>query len=195
MAHIFEPFYTTKDQGRGSGLGLAMVKAFVTQVGGRIEVRSTPGQGTCFTLTLVTAEPPLSAVKPRDGDAPALSRACRVLMAEDDEVVRLTASVMLESLGHAVRQCGNADEALEVLATGEEFDLLFTDLLMPGSMDGLALAKAARQLRPNIAIVMASGWADSSLPDDPSRPPGSQFLLKPYSLDDLSRSFSAALEG
>ena len=195
MARIFEPFYTTKDQGRGSGLGLAMVKSFVTQVGGRIAVQSAPGQGTCFTLTLAAAEPTPSAAAPRDGDAPIPARACRVLMAEDDEVVRLTASVMLESLGHAVRQCVNADEALEVLATGEEFDLLFTDLLMPGSMDGLALAKAARQLRPNIAIVMASGWADSNLPDDPSRPGGSQFLLKPYSLADLGRSFSAALEG
>jgi PAS domain S-box-containing protein len=193
MARIFEPFYTTKDAGRGSGLGLAMVRAFVTELGGRIEVRSTLGQGSCFALTLSPATPPAADPAPQGQPLPERSRPCRVLMAEDDDVVRLTARLMLESLGHSVRACCNADEALGVLAGGEAFDLLFTDLLMPGSMDGLELAKTARRLRPQIGIVMASGWADSNLPTDPSRPQDSQFLLKPYSLGDLAGAMAAAL--
>jgi PAS domain S-box-containing protein len=195
LARIFEPFYTTKDAGRGSGLGLAMVKAFVTQLGGRIEVSSTPGQGSCFVMTLSSASPPLAVPVSEASPAREAGRPCRVLMVEDDDVVRLTARLMLESLGHSVRECCNADEALEVLDTGEAFDLLFTDLLMPGSMDGLELAKTARRLRPQIGIIMASGWADSRLPTDPSRPPASQFLLKPYSLNDLAGAMATALSG
>jgi len=186
-AQIFEPFFTTKDAGRGSGLGLAMVHAFVTQMGGEIEVRSAPSKGSTFALRLLAAEAPQGA------EGVELPRAqptagCRVLMVEDDDVVRLIGGSMLESMGHVVQTCCDADEALAVLEKDASFDLLFTDIMMPGSMDGLGLAETVGRLYPSLDVILTSGWSGAELPK--SVPADKPFVLKPYTLDDLEQAFA-----
>ncbi len=189
LARIFEPFFTTKAVGRGSGLGLAMVSAFATALGGRVAVRSQVGKGSVFTLVL-------PAAKPGDTDLTRLgdtviesSPSRRVLVVEDDEVVRITAVAMLRSLGHTVCACADADEALERLDADEDVEVLFTDLMMPGRMGGLALAAVAHLRYPSLKVILTSGWADSDLPVNPESGQVDQFVLKPYSLADLARAF------
>ena len=191
MARVFEPFFTTKDVGRGSGLGLAMVKSFITQLGGEVDVRSQSGHGTTFVLTLpaAMAAPPVAAAPGRS----APGRACRVLLVEDDDVVRMTTCAMLESLDHEVHECENADDALAVLEGAATFDVLFTDLLMPGSMGGHALATIAKTRWPAMQVIMASGWADSDLPEHAAADSSVPFVLKPYTCDDLARAFARVL--
>ena len=194
LSRIFEPFFTTKEPGKGSGLGLAMVKAFVEQLGGRISVVSQPDEGTRFTLTLkAAAEASRANATPLDAADKAPTQACRVLMVEDDEVVRLIGRNMLEALGHTVVPCSQAQEALDRLAAGETFDLLFTDLMMPGGMDGLELAATVKRLSPQMAVVLASGWADSKLPQGAGHPDFATFLQKPYRMAELEKAFDAAL--
>jgi PAS domain S-box-containing protein len=190
IARIFTPFFTTKGAGRGSGLGLAMVHAFATQLGGTIEARSRPGQGSVFALTLPAAEHGDSVFDTLDVGAVAPCHAYRVLVVEDDDVVRTIALAMLESLGHRVQACGDADQALDLLGSGLHFDVLFTDLMMPGSMGGLALAAVARKRQPRLAVILTSGWADSDLPAQPATSDAHRFVMKPYTLDDLRRAFT-----
>jgi len=190
IARIFTPFFTTKGAGRGSGLGLAMVRAFATQIGGTIEVRSRTGRGSVFALTLPAAECVESAFGSLDDTAVAPSQHCSVLLVEDDEVVRTIALSMLESLGHRVQVCGDADEALGLLDSEQQFDVLFTDLMMPGSMGGLELAATVRQSRPQLAVILTSGWADSDLPAQPAIGEAHRFVMKPYTIDDLKRAFA-----
>jgi CheY-like chemotaxis protein len=195
LAHIFDPFFTTKEAGRGSGLGLAMVHAFITQMGGHIEARSQPGQGATFILSLAAAQP--AAPPPRQmplelSGAPHDAPVSRVLVVEDDDVVRLIGSTMLESLGFEVQTCANADDALAVLVDDVAFDVVFTDIMMPGSMDGLGLAQTVERLYPSLRVILTSGWSDAELPKDTRR--DRPFLLKPYTLSHLEQAFSRVLQ-
>ena len=194
LSRIFEPFFTTKEPGKGSGLGLAMVKAFVEQLGGRIAVDSQFGQGTRFTLTLKAAAAPAGRSVPGAAAGVASTRHCRVLMVEDDDVVRVTGRAMLEAMGHMVRTCSRAHEAIELLDSGESFDILFTDLMMPGGMDGLELAATVRRLHPQMAVVLASGWADSEPQQGQGHPDSVHFLMKPYKMAELAKALEAALD-
>ena len=190
LARVFEPFFTTKAVGRGSGLGLAMVNAFAAALGGHVTGRSTVGQGSEFALTLPAAPQGDTGYGELAG-APAESCApCNVLLVEDDEVVRITAIAMLESLGHRVQACADADEALALLERDASVQVLFTDLMMPGSIGGLELAEVARERRPWLRVILTSGWADSDLPANLGPGKADTFVLKPYSLADLSRAFA-----
>lgn len=192
QAQIFEPFFTTKPVGRGSGLGLAMVRAFVSQLNGRIEVQSQVGQGTTFVLTLPAAHAPQDDDGPLGRTQPLPSSACRVLLVEDDDVVRITANAMLRSLGHQVTEAANADEALELLSGDLAIDLLLTDILMPGHLSGRDLADQVHQSRPTLPIVLSSGWADSELPTNAGATDQHHFLLKPYTLAELQQAIALA---
>lgn len=195
LAHIFDPFFTTKEAGRGSGLGLAMVHAFITQMGGHIEARSQPGQGATFILSLAAAQPaaPPPGQMPLElSGAPHDAPVSRVLVVEDDDVVRLIGSTMLESLGFEVQTCANADDALAVLVDDAAFDVVFTDIMMPGSMDGLGLAQTVERLYPSLRVILTSGWSDAELPKDTRR--DRPFLLKPYTLSHLEQAFSRVLQ-
>ena len=190
LARAFEPFFTTKAVGRGSGLGLAMVHAFAASIGGHVTGRSAVRQGSVFALTLPAALPVDTERGELDG-APAQPCApCNVLLVEDDEVVRITGIAMLESLGHRVQACAGADEALALLERDASVQVLFTDLMMPGSMGGLELAEVARGRRPGLKVILTSGWADTDLPANLSQGNADTFVLKPYSLADLSRAFA-----
>ena len=195
LAHVFEPFFTTKEAGRGSGLGLAMVHAFITQMGGHIEARSQPGQGSSFIMSLAAAQPaaPPPGQMPLElSNAPHDAPLSRVLVVEDDDVVRMIGSTMLESLGFEVLTCANADDALAVLVDDSAFDVVFTDMMMPGSMGGLGLAQTVERLYPSLRVILTSGWSDAELPKDTRR--DRPFLLKPYTLDHLEQAFSRVLQ-
>ena len=191
LARVFEPFFTTKAVGRGSGLGLAMVHAFATALGGRVAGSSEVGRGSVFSVTLpaaVQAGPDPTKLD----DAPVVPCApCNVLLVEDDDVVRITAIAMLQALGHRVQACADADAALALLDRDAGVEVLFTDLMMPGSMGGLELATVARERRPLLKVILTSGWADSDLPATLGSGKPDLFVLKPYSLADLSRAFAS----
>jgi CheY-like chemotaxis protein len=158
LARAFEPFYTTKLQGKGTGLGLAQLYGFARQSGGTARIESEPGQGTTVTIYLprTHAEAPDLAVdipeKPEPGSA-------RVLVVDDDEGVRCVAAAIVEELGFKVLSAATGREALQILAADPRIDLLLTDIVMP-EMTGVELARQVRERYPDLPILFASGYAD-----------------------------------
>ncbi|MGK2911082.1 MAG: ATP-binding protein [Sphingobium sp.] len=191
LARVFEPFFTTKDVGKGSGLGLAQVYAFAQSTGGSITIDSAPGKGTTVTLLL-----PRSDREP-DGEVTELPRAARpakpasgqLLLVEDDEEVAIMVAEMLGQLGYTVSRVASAAAALGALADGREIDLVFSDIMMPGGMNGLELAREIKRRRPGLRVVLTSGYAATARAEAEAE--GMPILAKPYQLDDLA----AALEG
>ncbi|MFG6415158.1 ATP-binding protein [Roseateles sp. DC23W] len=183
QTQAFEPFFTTKPVGAGTGLGLAQVHAFATQSGGSIQLTSEPGRGTRVSMLLPVAPQTPAAAQEAGGVSLQASnpRSLSVLMVEDDALVVSVVAAALRSVGHRVQACHSADEAVEVLRTGASFDVLFSDVVMPGSMNGVELIHWARQLRPDLAAVVATGYADNvstlSVP----------VIRKPYDFDTLQR--------
>jgi two-component system cell cycle sensor histidine kinase/response regulator CckA len=192
--HLFEPFFTTKDIGKGTGLGLATVYGIVQQAGGTIEVESAPGAGAAFRIRFpwCEAQPRSSAVIPfvsLSGRIPAGSRRS-VLLVEDEERLRKFARVTLESQGYVVTNVSGGEAALEALKPDRNFDLLVTDLMMPG-IDGRELATRVRASRPNIAVVFISGYVpDHRRVEGLS---GAIFLPKPFTPIDLVRAVERAV--
>ena len=138
---IFDPFFSTKEVGQGTGLGLSMVFGFAKQSGGSVDVRSEQGRGTTFRIYLPKAE--YSALQPpaQADDAPVQGGSETILCVEDDRKIRDYVTMQLETLGYKVIAAANADEALAIVGQGTAFDLLFTDIVMPGSMNGRQLAE------------------------------------------------------
>jgi DNA-binding NtrC family response regulator len=169
-----------------------MVKAFIDQMGGRIEVVSRPDEGTRFVISLRAAvEPPSPATV--QAVTPGTRRRCRVLMVEDDDLLRLIGQSMLKTQGHTVLACGQAQDAIDRLRAGESFDILFTDVMMPGGINGYELATTVKQLCPQMAVVLASGWTNIKLAADTANLHFATFMQKPYSMADLDKAFDAAL--
>jgi signal transduction histidine kinase len=156
---IFEPFFTTKEVGKGTGLGLSMVYGFVRQSGGHVTVESTPGVGTTVALYLPKAtqeaEAEVEAIQTQA--IPAGSE--RILVVEDNEDLLEVTSAMLTTFGYRVVCARNGAEAIQMLESGQEFELLFSDIVMPNGMNGVELAREARRLRKGIKILLTSGYA------------------------------------
>ncbi len=158
LDQVFEPFFTTKPPGKGSGLGLSMVYGFVRQSGGEVRIASEPGTGTCVTLRLPVAETAMKAPAP----APAPpggsddKDACILAVDDDADLLEITAD-QLRQQGYAVVTAPDGASALDLLREVPEIDLLYTDLAMPGGMDGFQLATQARELRPDLAVLFTSG--------------------------------------
>jgi two-component system NtrC family sensor kinase len=192
LAKAFEPFFTTKGQGRGTGLGLAQVYGFARQSAGTARIETHMGEGTTVRLLLPrageTAPRPAAPPRPVPEAAPEAGR-LRVLVVEDEPQVRQLACEMLEQLGHETMRVGNAEAALGALAQGERVDLLLTDVMMPGGMDGIALAAEARRRRPGLPVLLSSGYAGA-----PSRVAAAGFpmLRKPFSLEELGLAIGRA---
>jgi CheY-like chemotaxis protein len=185
LSRAFEPFFTTKSG--GTGLGLAQVYGFARQSGGLAHVVSHPGKGTCVTLLLPRAHAPSGeAVAPA---AATEERPLRILVVEDDEAVAALVIDMIRHLGHLPMRASDPADALAKLEDGIEADLVFTDVLMPGSMDGLDLAQAIRAKRPALPVLLTSGYGGA-----PARvaEAGLPLLRKPYSLDALRQALTAA---
>lgn len=192
LPRIFEPFFTTKAVGKGTGLGLAQVFGFAKQSGGDVQVESKVGAGSTFTLYLPqTADrivPATGSVSSSQG--PDVKR--RILVVEDNVQVGEFATQLLEELGHSTVLAQNAHEALEVLGEkASEFDLVFTDIVMPG-MSGIQLAKEVGRLYPGLRVILTSGYSDVIAREGTN---GLPILQKPYSLERLTRFVQATDEG
>ncbi|MBP2296518.1 PAS domain S-box protein [Azospirillum rugosum] len=190
-ARAFEPFFTTKELGKGTGLGLAQVYGFAQQAGGTACIDSEPGRGTAVTLLLrrsgtapaAEAAPATAAANPAAPHRPG-----RVLVVEDDPVVAMTVGTALEDAGFSVLSAATADEAMPILSS-TAVDVLFSDVVMPGSMSGVDLAREAQRLHPGLPVILATGYSEEI-----ARAAGIPVLSKPYRIDDLVRRIDRALE-
>jgi PAS domain S-box-containing protein len=194
VTRIFEPFFTTKEQGRGTGLGLAMAFGFVKQSGGHLSVYSEVGIGTTFRLYLpgMVSNHAVPGGQPESANPPGGDET--ILVVEDNAPLRHAAARQLVELGYHVIESDNADAALKALAEAQPIDLLFTDLVMPGSMDGADLAQKAAALQPGLKILMTSGFAGARDAGERSSPLPFVILNKPYRRDDLARTVREVLD-
>ena len=187
---IFEPFYTTKEMGKGAGLGLAMVYGFMRQSGGIATVQNVPGGGAAFSLYFPRASGAVER-KPTGPVAPRAGGAERVLMVEDQIEVGELGKTILEDLGYEVVLVDSARAALDTLHGDSDFRLLFTDILMPGGMNGVALAQAVRRDYPHTAVLLTTGFADEAI-DAGSR--SFELIRKPYRRNELNERIRAVLD-
>jgi CheY-like chemotaxis protein len=179
-ARIFEPFFTTKAPGKGTGLGLSMVLGFAKQSGGHVSVTSEPGQGTTVRLFLPMVRARPEAPPRVEEPAPDLPPGLDVLVVEDQADVREAAVRLCREVGLEPLAVSGAAEALEVLRSGLRFDLVFTDVVLGGGMDGLALAEAALRLQPDLAVVCTSGYSEQHVGGQDALVPGVELMMKPY---------------
>jgi len=191
--HAFEPFFTTKDVGKGSGLGLAQVYGFAKQSGGSVQIHTAVGQGTSVMLMLPRSPSrPLDPPRPSATDAvlQAQRRAAgSVLLVEDNDDVAVLVSEMLQELGYKVERAANALAALQTLTEGTLIDVVFSDIMMPGEMDGVELGRQIRLRQTNVPVLLTSGYAHGAV--QRAEREGFRVLPKPYDLPALA----AALQG
>jgi CheY-like chemotaxis protein len=193
LARIFEPFFTTKEPGHGTGLGLSMIYSFVQECGGFMTVDSAPGRGTTIRLYLKRWEAVPDAAGDPAAPHPRAQDGETVLVVEDDvEVLRATADSLRE-LGYDVVEAANGAAALDLLAGGRRVDVLFTDIAMPGGMNGWQLAKAAAERHPALGILYTSGYADRALGG--GRDASAELLHKPYRDYELAEAIRRVLDG
>jgi PAS domain S-box-containing protein len=189
---VFEPFFTTKEVGRGTGLGLSMVYGFVKQSGGHINIYSEGGHGTTVKIYLPCSGgagqvPDEAPVGPAEGGTET------ILVVEDDNLVRVYVVAQLQSLGYNILSAGNAAEALAIIENGNQFDLLFTDVIMPGSMNGRQLAGEVLRRRPSSKVLFTSGYTENAIVHHGRLDPGVMLLAKPYRKADLARMIRQAI--
>jgi PAS domain S-box-containing protein len=191
---VFDPFFTSKEPGKGTGLGLSMVYGFVKQSAGHIKIYSEVGQGTTVRIYL-----------PPGTGAPLVSEAAvepvieggheRILVVEDDELVRDYVITQLHTLGYTTLAAGNAADALAMIDTGAEFDLLFTDVIIPGGMNGRRLADEAQKRMPELKVLFTSGYTENAVIHHGRLDPGVLLLAKPYRKSDLATMIRKGLVG
>ncbi|HXD44321.1 MAG TPA: PAS domain S-box protein [Pseudolabrys sp.] len=181
LSKIFDPFFTTKEVGKGTGLGLSQVYGFVHQAGGTIKVDSKVGEGTTFTVYLpVCAERETIAVP---GANRVDSHRPRVLVVDDNPDVAQVTSSLFEQMGYDTSLRDSAESALQFLAQGKRADLVFSDIVMPGSIDGIGLANEIRVRYPSLPVILSTGYTDSAQ----KVPDGLHVLRKPFDTDTLTR--------
>lgn len=212
LEKVFQPFFTTKAAGKGSGLGLSMVYGFIKQSGGHISVYSEVGHGTSVKMYLprrmrpgevdtpagtVTAERPATTTVVDDAPAapPVEVRRPKILVVEDQEAVRAVACGFLEDFGYEIVEAGDGFEALSRLQEHDDVDLMFSDVVMPGGMNGFDLAQAAQSMKPELKIVHTSGYPKGAMvhQDEPRFREGF-IIMKPYRREDLQKIIRDALE-
>ena len=197
LPRVFDPFFTTKDVGKGSGLGLAQVYGFAQQSAGRVSIASDVGSGTVVTLLLPKSSRPPIAPGEEVGHVPVRTAATGstqrgdVLLVEDDNEVAALAREMLAALGFGVIHVSTAAAALGALANARAVEAVFSDIMMPGALSGLDLAREVRRRQPNIPVILTTGYADSAagLKEHEFR-----LLLKPYSLEALADALGVEIE-
>ena len=194
MARAFEPFFTTKEVGKGSGLGLSMVYGFAQQSGGHVTIRSAPGEGSAITIVLPAARVPVpEAVAPQEVPLPSRHQAS-VLVVEDEPDVQRYATSTLLAAGCKVTAVATGPDALAVLKQDGGFDLLFTDVVLPRGMSGIELARRARTLRPDLRVLLTSGYPEDVFAAHGPLEDGLPLLRKPYRRADLAAALRTALD-
>jgi CheY-like chemotaxis protein len=194
MVRAVDPFFTTKAAGEGTGLGLPQVYGFVKQSGGHLKIYSEVGEGTIVKLYLPrtfgeeTAQPGRVA-------ALAVTGTETVLVVDDDEIVRTTVASMLEELGYTVLLASNGREALALLEKPGNVDLLFTDVVMPGTISGRQLAERAVEIVPKLRVLFTSGYTENAIVHNGRLDGGVELLSKPYGREQLAAKVRRILDG
>jgi CheY-like chemotaxis protein len=193
IEHAFEPFFTTKNFGKGSGLGLSMVYGFVTQSRGYVRIHSELGHGTSIELYLpgLAADAEIAGAEPRLNSTHVGSE--KILVVEDDDLVLQHVMMLLKSLGYQATSARNGAEALAMLETTVDFELLLTDVVMPGGINGYQLAHEARKLYPALPVLLSSGYTDATISQTGSPHRNFHLLKKPYRRQDLATHIRTAL--
>jgi len=185
VARAFDPFFTTKEVGKGTGLGLSQVYGFVLQSGGRTEIESEPGQGTTVTLVLPLSDEALSQPAIKE-DVAAGAATGAVLVVEDDDSVAEMVCAMIGDLGYTTTRVPNAKEALDCIEKGPPIDMMFSDIIMPGGLNGIELAQEVRRRRPDLPILLTTGYGGRGEGDVQ----GFTVLRKPYDRDELGAALA-----
>jgi PAS domain S-box-containing protein len=183
----FDPFFTTKEIGKGTGLGLSQVYGFLRQSAGHVQIESAPGEGTVVKIYLPRQSSDAPASRP--GAPTPIARAIRrerILVVEDDDAVRAYTADMLRELGYDVAEAENGKAALKVLEEADKFDLLLTDVVMPGRMNGRELAEEAARLRPGLRVLLMTGYSRDTILHSGPPDPGLPVLGEPFSLQELA---------
>jgi PAS domain S-box-containing protein len=189
---VFDPFFTSKAPGKGTGLGLSMVYGFVKQSAGHIKIYSEEGHGTTIKIYL----PPGTgaSLAPEAAATPTIPRGHEtILVVEDDKLVRDSVLTQLRSLGYVALEAANGAEALAVIGAGHPFDLLFTDVIMPGAMNGRQLANEVQKSKPRLKVLFTSGYTENAIIHHGRLDTGVLLLAKPYRKSDLAGMIRRAL--
>ncbi|HEC17085.1 MAG TPA: PAS domain-containing sensor histidine kinase [Sedimenticola sp.] len=195
LEHIFEPFFTTKPEGKGTGLGLAMVYGFVKRYGGNIKVYSEPGVGTTIRLYLPCSQASGPTIMVENGRAAELPTGDETILIVDDEADLLQlADQYLTGLGYHTRLAGTAAQALDILAEDDSIDLLFSDVVMPGGMNGYELAQEATRRRPGLKVLLTSGFTSKTIASNGLARFSAHLLGKPYRKADLAQRIRLVLD-
>jgi two-component system NtrC family sensor kinase len=194
LTRVFEPFFTTKEVGKGTGLGLSQVYGFAKQSGGTATISSGEGRGTAITIYLPRSHdaPPVAAAEPPVQATAQAGAAGTALLVEDNADVAEVGAEYLRQLGYSVRSVINAQAAIAALRLDANVDLVFSDILMPGGMNGLDLAREISERFPGIPVLLTTGYSTSA--QDAVRQ-GVVVLQKPYDLEGLKRNIREAIEG
>ena len=195
LEKVFDPFFTTKEVGKGTGLGLSMVFGFVKQSGGHIKIYSEEGHGTTVRIYLPRSTGQGQAIVDT-ASSPTIERGSEtVLVVEDDALVRKYVMAQVASLGYATLEAANAAEALKIIDNGAGVDLLFTDVIMPGGMNGRQLVDEATKRRPSLKTLFTSGYTENAILHHGRLDEGVLLLAKPYRKPELARMIRVALNG
>jgi signal transduction histidine kinase/CheY-like chemotaxis protein len=195
LERAFEPFFTTKGVGRGTGLGLSQVYGFVLQSKGYVRIDSEIGQGTTVKIYLPRlAGPEAAKRKPTESFGIVGSGSGEaILLVEDNDDLRDYSADALREMGYSVSQAGNAADALSIVKGDARIDLLFTDIVLPGGMDGRQLAAAARKLRPGLKVLFTTGYARNANVGDGQRDGSAPQIAKPFTYGDLAARVRSVL--
>jgi PAS domain S-box-containing protein len=191
---VFEPFFTTKGTGKGTGLGLSMVYGFVKQSNGHVKIYSEEGYGTTVRIYLPRSNEQAIDSADEFVDAQRTGGSESILVVEDDPLVRTYVTTQLAKLGYSVESAPDAEEALEILDGLGEVDLLLTDVILPGAVNGPQLAEIATRRRPSIRVLFTSGYTENAVMDHGHLDPGVLLLAKPYRVFELARMVRLALD-
>jgi CheY-like chemotaxis protein len=193
LDRVFDPYFTTKKQGEGTGLGLATVHGIVKNHGGVISVKSTVNEGTTFDIYFPQVEAAFSAALTGWGETGAISCQARILLVDDEEMLIRLGKSILKKLGHTVTAFSNSQDALDCFRQDPQaFDLLLTDQMMPG-LTGLELAQQCLTLRPDLPIILATGYSESTSKEQALAQGISAILWKPVTINTMAETIQQAL--
>ena len=194
LPKVFEPFFTTKEVGKGSGLGLSTVFGFMKQSNGHTTIESSPGKGTCVSMYLPLGLQSEARIEEDNPQELLPGGSEKILLVEDDELVLSLAENLLDSFGYSVMSARDGEEAMYMMQKSPDLDLLFTDVIMPGKMDGISLADSASKLVPKLKILYTSGYTKNKSIEKALKRHHAQLLKKPYHPNQLAFKIREVLD-